>query len=183
MILTCWPAVLLRWAGAEVGRHIVLEGADPQAVADTARDAAAGDATLVTGWRVRSDSPRTVCVGTVADAEDAGRAVLAAVIGADVVVDARADREVIDRLCDDLRRLGTLEHRLGAAANPPVLTDDERALMARLLGGASLGESARALHLSRRTADRRLASARAKLGANSTSEAVVLAARAGIKPA
>jgi DNA-binding CsgD family transcriptional regulator len=178
MILACWPA-----GAAEVGRHIVLEGADPQTVAETARDAAAGDATLVTGWRVRADSPRTVCVGTVADSDDAGRAVLAAVIGADVVVDARADREVIDRLCDDLRRLGTLEHRLGAAAKAPVLTADERALMAHLLGGSSLGETARALHLSRRTADRRLASARAKLGANSTSEAVVLAARAGIKPA
>ena len=179
MILACWPA----GGGAEVGRHIVLEGADPQTVAAAARDAAAGHATLVTGWRVRGDGARTVCVGRVADADDAGRAVLAAVIGADVVVDACADREVIDRLCDDLRRLGTLEHRLGATANPPVLTDDERALMAHLLGGFSLGEAARALHLSRRTADRRLASARTKLGANSTSEAVVLAARAGIKPA
>lgn len=166
-----------------MGRHIVLEGADPQTVADTARDAAAGDATVVTGWRARARSTRTVCVGRVADAEDAGRAVLAALIGADLVVDATADRDVIDRLCDDLRRLGTLEHRVGAAARPPALTEDERALLAHLLGGSSLGETARALHLSRRTADRRLASARTKLGAGSTSEAVVLAARAGIKPA
>jgi DNA-binding CsgD family transcriptional regulator len=110
-------------------------------------------------------------------------AVLAAVRGADLVVTATAKRDVIDQLCDDLRRLGTVEHRVEAAVRPAVtLSADERALLAALLGGASLGEAAAALHLSRRTADRRLATARRALGASSTAEALVLAAQAGVKP-
>jgi DNA-binding NarL/FixJ family response regulator len=124
-----------------------------------------------------------VVVLSVADREAAVAAVLAAVRGADLVVTATAKRDVIDQLCDDLRRLGTVEHRVEAAVRPAVtLSADERALLAALLGGASLGEAAAALHLSRRTADRRLATARRALAASSTAEALVLAAQAGVKP-
>jgi DNA-binding CsgD family transcriptional regulator len=54
-----------------------------------------------------------------------------------------------------------------------VLTAEERDLLALLADGQTLGAAARSLHLSRRTADRRLAGARAKLGVASTAEAVV----------
>jgi DNA-binding NarL/FixJ family response regulator len=55
-------------------------------------------------------------------------------------------------------------------------------LLAHLVGGATLGAAAKALHVSRRTADRRLASARRALNAASTAEAVVMARQAGIGP-
>ncbi|MDT4942095.1 MAG: hypothetical protein QOJ34_2184, partial [Pseudonocardiales bacterium] len=122
-----------------------------------------------------------VCVGRVVDEACAAQAVLAAVAGARLVVEAHAPRDVVDRLCDDLRRLGELDHRVGA--DRPVLSAEERALIAELLAGAALGEAARTLHLSRRTADRRLASARAALGAATTAEAVRAAAALGIRPA
>jgi DNA-binding CsgD family transcriptional regulator len=126
-------------------------------------------------------------VVTVADAPAAAQAVLAALRGADLVVLATAQREVIDQLCDDLRHLGELDHRVGASAGLApvlsVLSADERALLAQLIGGASLGEAARVLHLSRRTADRRLAAARRALGAATTSEALVLARRSGVTSA
>ena len=120
----------------------------------------------------------------VADRQDAVDAVLAAVRGADLVITATAKRDVIDQLCDDLRRLGTVEHRVEPRAESPApaLSPDERALLSALLGGASLGEAAAALHLSRRTADRRLAAARRALGASSTAEALVLATQAGLRP-
>lgn len=120
----------------------------------------------------------------VADRAAATDAVLAAVAGRDLVVHAVAPREVIDQLCDDLTRLGDLDHRIGAVpASEPDLSADERALLAQLLAGRTLGEAARALHLSRRTADRRLAAARRALGTTSTSEALVLARRNGVSPA
>jgi hypothetical protein len=161
-------------------RFVVLEGASPEALRAAADELGAAGAEVVDGWR--SAPPPAVCVGTVARAEDAARAVLAAVSGALLVVDAAGPREVIDRLCDDLRRIGELDHRVGPASGP-ALRPDERALLAELLAGASLGGAARALHMSRRTADRRLAAARAALGADTTPAALRAAARAGIEPA
>ena len=65
----------------------------------------------------------------------------------------------------------------GNAAHVGLLDADEHRLL-RLLGeGATLCEAARSLHLSRRTCARRLASAKAKLGARTTVEAVLQAAR------
>jgi DNA-binding CsgD family transcriptional regulator len=156
---------------------VVVEGASA-AVERACRDAAAD------GWRVVEDvreaGPGTVWRGVVDGPASAGQAVLAAVSGAGVVVAGTADREVLDRLCDDLRRLGRLDHRLG---EPAQLSDEEAGLLAQLLAGASLGEAARRLHLSRRTADRRLAAARRALGATSTPQALVLAAGRGVRPA
>jgi len=115
--------------------------------------------------------------GAVRDEGDAAEALLAAVGGAGVVVHARAERDVIDRLVDDLRRLGPVDHRTEEPEPGPGLTADERRLLDALAQGKTLGEAAAVLHLSRRTADRRLASARQKLGAASTAEAVVAYAR------
>ena len=160
-----------------MARFVVLENTE----ASAARALAAGfGGPLVDGWDGPAP-PGAVRVGVVADAAGAARAVLAAVRGCDLVVQAAGERSVIDQLCDDLRRLGALEHLVGGEApGTPVLSAEERGLLARLVAGASLGQAARALHISRRTADRRLASARRALGARTTSEAVVLARRHGI---
>lgn len=55
------------------------------------------------------------------------------------------------------------------------LDDDQRRLLALLGRGFTVREAARRLHLSRRTADRRLADARAALGAATNAEAVLRA--------
>ena len=129
-------------------------------------------------------APGVACACEVSDSQAAQQAVLAALAGAHLVVKASAPREVIDMLCEDLRRLGTLEHRVGPERQEgPELGGAERALIERLLAGDSLGQAANALHLSRRTADRRLASARRALGAATTAEALAVAVRIGLRPA
>jgi DNA-binding CsgD family transcriptional regulator len=159
-----------------MARFVVLENGEE----GTARDLAANlGGPLVVGWDGPAP-PGAVRVGAVTDAAGAAQAVLAAVRGCDLVVLATAERAVIDQLCDDLRRLGQLEHVVGTDSARPLLGPEERELLARLGAGASLGEAAKALHMSRRTADRRLAAARRALGVRSTSEAVVLARRQGI---
>jgi DNA-binding CsgD family transcriptional regulator len=54
----------------------------------------------------------------------------------------------------------------------PVLCTDGRAILGLLAEGATLGAAAATLHMSRRTADRRLAEARAALQVERTVEAV-----------
>ena len=170
-----------------MSRYVVIEApGEPQraqeAVAAAVADLAPPGAVVVRDWEAAAAASRDVVrAARVADPDDAARAVLAAVDGERLVLLATAERDVVDQLCDDLRRLGTLDHRIGVPAGP-VLSPEERALLAQLVGGATLGAAAKALHISRRTADRRLASARAALGARSTAEAVTLAARAGISP-
>lgn len=128
-------------------------------------------------------APGLACAGEVSDRQTAQQAVLAALAGADLVVLACAPREVIDMLCEDLRRLGTLDHRLTQQPpSGPALPPAERALIEHLLAGDSLGAAAKALHLSRRTADRRLASARRTLGAATTAEALAIAVQLGLRP-
>jgi DNA-binding CsgD family transcriptional regulator len=165
-----------------MARFVVLERAEVSAARQIAVDLGGP---IVDGWETPAP-PGAVRVGAVADAASAAQAVLAAVRGADLVVLGTGERAVIDQLCDDLRRLGQLDHRVDAVtadgASVAGLGPEERALLAHLIAGASLGEAAKALHLSRRTADRRLASARRVLGASTTSEAVVLARRHGIAP-
>jgi DNA-binding NarL/FixJ family response regulator len=161
-----------------VPRYIVVEQSRAEELTAAAAELAADDWPIVHGLRPPAGG-QAVCVATVADAADAGRAVLAAVVGARLVVDANAPREVIDELCDDLRRLGELDHRLGGSPTPGI-GPDERALLELLLGGATIGEAARRLHISRRTADRRLAAARQALQAGTTAEALRAAARLGV---
>lgn len=128
--------------------------------------------------------PGVACACEVRDSQAAQQAVLAALAGAHLVVNASAPRDVIDMLCEDLRRLGALDHRVGPdQPEGPELSGAERALIERLLAGDSLGQAAQALHLSRRTADRRLASARRALGAATTAEALALSVKIGLRPA
>lgn len=153
---------------------VVVEGSDA-AVGDALADLRAAGWTVVPGWWLPAGGGRVVCTGTVASSGDAAAALLAAVAGAGLVVAARAERDVLDRFCDDLRRLGRLDHRTEETPRQPRLTAEERALVELLLEGKTLGAAAGMLGLSRRTADRRLAAVRRKLGVRTTAEAVVAA--------
>jgi DNA-binding CsgD family transcriptional regulator len=153
---------------------IVVEGS-VSAFAAARADITAGGWTVVESWAA---ARRGVVCAAVVDGEGSARSVvLAALAGAGVLVHGVAPRDVLDRLCDDLRRLGPLDHRIAEPDATPTLEPDDRALLELLLGGASLGDAAHTLHISRRTADRRLARARLALGAATTTEAVVLARR------
>ncbi|MGI8683951.1 MAG: hypothetical protein ACR2MO_02425 [Acidimicrobiales bacterium] len=159
---------------------VVMEGCSAAALDHVCAEAADAGWRVVEGWGEAGHG--VVCRGRVDSAADAERAVLAAVCGAGLVLEASAGREVLDRLCDDLRRLGPVRHLLAEPAGAAVLGAEERALLGLLLGGTSLGEAARALRMSRRTADRRLSSARRALGASTTAEAMVAATRLGVRP-
>lgn len=161
--------------------YVVIESGAPDALERACADVAARGLRIVRTLEVAG--PGTAYTSQVTDERAAQHAVLAALAGAHLVVAATAPREVIDMLCEDLRRLGTLDHQVGAPATPVHgLGDTERALLEHLLRGDSLGEAANALHLSRRTADRRLAAARRALGAATTAEALAIAVRIGLKP-
>lgn len=169
-------------------RYVVIEpGAGGTEPDDAALEAVAVQmaegCAVVHGWQPRLTDSRAplVRIGRVRSAQDAEVAVSEAVAGARLVVSATADRDVVDQLCDDLRRLGDLDHRVGAAGRP-VLTEDQRRLLAELLSGRTLGQAAQQLHLSRRTADRRLADARDALGVSTTAAALLAAVRLGIRP-
>jgi DNA-binding NarL/FixJ family response regulator len=149
---------------------LVVVEASERALAHALREVERTGARVVQGWR---NDASVVCTGAVRDAADAAEALLAAVAGAGLVVHAQAERDVIDRLVDDLRRFGPVDHRIGEPEPVAALPADERRLLDELADGRTLGAAAATLHLSRRTADRRLAAARAKLGAATTAEAVV----------
>jgi DNA-binding CsgD family transcriptional regulator len=153
-----------------VSRPLVVVEASERAFTDASRQIERDGGRVVVGWR---HDASVVCAGVVRDAADAAAALLAAVAGAGLVVHAVASRDVIDRLVDDLRRFGPVDHRTGEPDPGPALTAEERRLLELLADGQTLGEAGAALHLSRRTADRRLASARRKLRVATTAEAVV----------
>ena len=155
---------------------VVVEGSEA-ALADALADVRAGGCTVVSGWWLPAGGDRVVCTGTVNSSEDAAAALLAAVAGAGLVVDGRAERDILDRLCDDLRHLGRLDHRTASTPRSPRLTLEERALVDSLLDGLTLGEAAGRLSISRRTADRRMSSVREKLGVATTAEALVQSRR------
>ena len=151
------------------GAPLVLVEGSARAYADAMADLRSAGWTLVPHWEARAG---IVCTGVVGSIEDAAAALLAAVGGAGVLIDAHAERDVVDRLCEDLRRIGRLEHRVGEQPPRVTLTREEQALVEILLDGESLGAAARRLRVARRTADRRLASVRAKLGVKTTAEAL-----------
>jgi DNA-binding NarL/FixJ family response regulator len=115
----------------------------------------------------------------VADQADAEAALLAALRGEGLIVHATAPRDVVDRLVDDLRRLGGVDHRIGTPDEAPRVSNEARAILGLLAEGHSLGEAAAILGLSRRTADRRLAEGRRALGTDRTTEAIARARHQG----
>jgi DNA-binding NarL/FixJ family response regulator len=122
-----------------------------------------------------------ICVGRLSGEDDERAALVAAAYGARLI--ALVDPEEISPgFLEDLGRLGWVEWREQTACS--LLGAEERSLLEHLAAGLSLAEAARRLHLSRRTADRRLQAARQALGAASTAEALVrlrhdLSARVG----
>jgi DNA-binding CsgD family transcriptional regulator len=130
------------------------------------------------GWRLHpgfAEVPlglsRLVCHGAVGTGEDAGAAVLAATWGAGLLLAVHADPETRDALVEDLMRIGSVTRGLSQPGTQ--LTADEASLLDLLAAGLSLGQAATRLHLSRRTADRRLSAARRRLGVVTTAEALV----------
>lgn len=134
---------------------------------------------VVRGWAAPLGRERVVCTGTVATEDDARRALLAAISGAGLIVRAAADQGTIDRFVDDLRRLGLVDHVDCACPagdlDRRTLASEERSLLAMLDEGLSVREAADELGLGRRTADRRIAAARAALGVDSTAAAIATA--------
>lgn len=131
------------------------------------------DDVVARGWRVVRPWPSSsgrgsgrVVAARVEAETDARAAVLAATDGYGLVVHGTAERTVLDVLCDDLRHLGDFEHRLDPRET--LLTGEDRGLLEALLDGATLGDAAEQLHLSRRTVDRRLAALRDGWAAPST---------------
>jgi hypothetical protein len=65
---------------------------------------------VVQGWGAPLTGERVICTGTISTADDARRALLAAMAGAGLVAGLDASRQVIDRLVDELRSLGPVHH-------------------------------------------------------------------------
>src|SRR4051812_49694623 len=159
---------------------VVVESANPAADAHVRHALATARAAgwqAVAGWL--APRGRVVCHGVVATDDDAVLALRAALGGAGVVILAQTSRQTTDRLVDNLRRLGSVEHLTIDVAPRATVDADARRLLGLLADGLTLGEAAVELGLSRRTADRRLDAARRLLGADRTAEAVDRARRLG----
>jgi len=65
---------------------------------------------VVRGWAAPLGRERVVCTGTISTADDARRALLAAVAGAGLVAGLSASRPTVDRLVDELRGIGPVDH-------------------------------------------------------------------------
>lgn len=162
------PLVLAERAPASLSRAVEMARADGW--------------TVVEDWPARGSDP-VVVRADVRDDRDAASAVLAALDGHGLLLQASAPRPVLDRLCDDLRRLGPLSHLVGDPPDPPPdpphpdtgdpLTSTDSALLDLLRDGATVESAAAALNLSRRTVDRRLARIRSVMGVRTTVEAIV----------
>lgn len=153
---------------------IVVEGPSA-AFADVLADVADAGWTLREGWTLpERPAPHAVSHGSVTSAREVRAVMLAAVAGFGIVAHARAARHETDELCEDLRHLGRLDHRIVSDDEPmAALSGEERRILALMADGATIASAAIRLHLARRSADRRLARARAALGARSTEAAIV----------
>lgn len=94
---------------------------------------------------------------------------LAAARGVAVAVTTDASSDDAAAFLDDLGRVAEIAP---VSPSSPPLSADQRALLTALVAGASIGDAAAALGMSRRTATRRLADARTALGATTTAQAV-----------
>lgn len=158
-------------------RHVVATGGDADVVLRrltregwTARE---GFALTDTGWDVTES--RLVLHGRVADQETLQLVVLAAARGAAIVAICDTTTPVGRALVDDLSRLGPVRHGPSADHGDPIaeLVPEQRALLERLAAGDTIAAAAAAEFLSLRTANRRIAEARALFGVRTTREAVL----------
>jgi DNA-binding NarL/FixJ family response regulator len=132
---------------------------------------------LARSWEVSEE--RRACVGRVDRKTAAASALVAAARGASVVASLEgAPLDVAAQFVEDLTRLGPIERRRVPPPDPlATLNAEQRRLLELLAEGHSLGDAALRLHVSRRTADRRLAAARRALGVRTTAEALLLVGR------
>lgn len=158
------------------------EGADdrpPVVLVDDPADVE--QAAIEPGWRSRTgfglparprdlSAHRWVCRGVVATRDDGRAAVEALERGVGLVVAlAVAGRDRL-ALLEDLDRVGRISTPVVGGL---VLDDDQRRLLALLADGVTVAVAAQQAGVSRRTANRRLADARSRLGVDSTVEAIV----------
>jgi DNA-binding NarL/FixJ family response regulator len=139
------------------------------------------------GWQVLrgfapDDEPwdlapaKVVAVGAVTGQAEAEAALLCAVRGAGLVVTLDRGGSWAAGFLADLERLAPAPAAEPAAAPDPaavVLTAEQLDLLELLADGHSIAEAARLRYLSLRTANRRVAQARAALGVPTTREAVL----------
>jgi hypothetical protein len=141
------------------------------------------------GWQVTASGPArtelTCSVYVVRSRVDAEGAVFAAVRGYGVVMRVAHDphlRDVVADLVEDLAGLGSVLYIDTATAVH--LDSDTWRLVHALARGATLDSAARTLHLSTRTANRRVTAACAALGVESRAQLMrALASSARIPPA
>ncbi|GAA4968776.1 hypothetical protein [Actinoplanes utahensis] len=107
------------------------------------------------------------------DIETAQLAVLAAARGAGVVAVCDAESTAGRALIDDLSRLGPVNRGVDGTDLIANLIPEQRALLDRLAAGDTIAAAAAAEFLSLRTANRRIAEARALFGVRTTREAVL----------
>lgn len=112
-----------------------------------------------------------VCVGLVANDADAADALAALARGAGLAVHVALEGAAKHRFLDDLHRAAAPSGGDPAGGAAPLDPGDER-LLAALAAGLTVTAAAEHLHLSRRTANRRLEAIRAALGVTTTAEAV-----------
>jgi hypothetical protein len=157
-------------------RHLVTTAADADAVLRrltrdgwTTRE---GFALPENAWDV--STARLVLHGRVTDPDTLHLAVLAAARGAGIVAVTDPTTPIGRALADDLTRLGPVTR--GTEPGAPTVTDlipEQRALLDRLATGDTIAAAAAAEFLSLRTANRRIAEARALFGVRTTREAVL----------
>ncbi|MEV8503765.1 LuxR family transcriptional regulator [Actinoplanes sp. NPDC051475] len=164
-------------------RHVVASSADADTVVRRlARDGwtvREGFALPSSAWDVTTE--RLVLHGRIGDRDALQLAVLAAARGAGIVAVCDADSAMGHALIDDLSRLGTVQLGPGSQNSTPVeagdavaeLVPEQRALLDRLAAGDTIAAAAAAEFLSLRTANRRIAEARALFGVRTTREAVL----------
>jgi hypothetical protein len=117
---------------------------------------------------------RLVLHGRIGDQETLQLAVLAAARGAGVVAICDTESPLGRALVDDLSRLGPVGHGAEGGGDPVAdLVPEQRALLDRLAAGDTIAAAAAAEFLSLRTANRRIAEARALFGVRTTREAVL----------
>ncbi|WP_326553597.1 LuxR family transcriptional regulator [Micromonospora sp. NBC_01813] len=163
--------------------------APPRYVLDTVADATTVTRRLTRdGWTPREGfalpdanwdvtTSRLALFGRVTDTDTVALVTLAAARGAAVVAICDPASDLCHALVDDLGRLGPVLRR--SEVDPPTITDDtvlvpeQRALLERLANGETIAAAAAAEFLSLRTANRRIAQARAAYGVRTTREAVL----------
>jgi len=100
---------------------LLIEGPRPivaPRLAAAVTSARADGWTIVRGWAAPLARERVVCTGWIRTHDDARRALLAAVAGAGLIVGVSTDPETVDRLLDDLRRLGHAERVVPTTVAP-----------------------------------------------------------------